>query len=164
MNPTLKAFLFPRITRWFLLRVALVAGAAWLVFGYLLIPCWIQGDSMAPRWKDGGFTFCWTGAFLSRSPQVGDVVAVKLAGRRRMLLKRIVAGEGSVVEFRGGVLRVDGQELLEPYRDGPCDWDREPFSVASGCVYVVGDNRSMSMWKHVFGEVDLRRIQGSPLW
>jgi hypothetical protein len=31
-------------------------------------------------------------------------------------------------------------------------------------VYLIGDNRSMPMEQHQFGQTPLNRIVGSPLW
>jgi hypothetical protein len=36
--------------------------------------------------------------------------------------------------------------------------------VESDSVYVVGDNRSVPMQNHFFGQASLPRILGGPLW
>ena len=81
-----------------------------------------------------------------------------------MLLKRIVAFEGDQVEFRQGKLLVNGLELEEPYVRNPCDWDLSPRIVQKDSIYVIGDNRSMPIENHVFGNAAIRRIIGVPLW
>lgn len=77
-----------------------------------------------------------------------------------MLLKRIVALEGETVEFRKGLLYVNGSVISEPYVQFSSDWDLPPREVAPGHVYVVGDNRGTSMDRHRFGEIDMTRIVG----
>ena len=160
----LRQFLFPSITVGFLVRVVLLALVAYLVFGYLLIPIRIEGSSMEPTYHHGGFNFCWRPTTFFSAPQRHDVVALRFAGPRVMLLKRIVALEGEWVEFRGGRLWVNGQERKEPYVRYPCDWDLSPRRVEQKCVYVVGDNRSMPMEDHHFGQASMKRIVGIPLW
>ena len=81
-----------------------------------------------------------------------------------MLLKRIVALAGETVEFRDGVLYVDGKARSEPYVLYKSSWTLPPREVAPGHVYVVGDNRRMPMEQHKFGQVAVSRIIGRPLW
>ena len=81
-----------------------------------------------------------------------------------MLLKRVVALEGEQVEFRHGKLLVEGKAIDEPYVRYPSDWNLSQRRVEKDCVYVVGDNRSMSVENHYFGQVSVERIMGAPLW
>jgi signal peptidase I len=81
-----------------------------------------------------------------------------------ILLKRVVAVAGESVEFREGRLFVDGRGVDEPYVQGPCDWKLPPRRVEKGQIYVVGDNRSMPIEGHDFGQTSLRRVVGTPLW
>lgn len=160
----LGEFLLPRLNRRFLLRAALVALAAYLFFGWLCLPLWINGGSMEPTYHDGGLTFCWRPRFWFREPRVGDVVAVRMVGIRAMLLKRVVALGGDTVEFRGGILHVNGEPQSEPYVRSGCEWELAPRRVDPGCVYVIGDNRGMPLDLHRFGQVERERIVGGPLW
>jgi signal peptidase I len=160
----LRQFFFPSITPKFILRVVVVALSAYLVFTYVLIPIHIQGSSMEPTYHNGSINFCWTLGILFSKPQRHDVVAVRLAGRRVMLLKRVVALEGERIEFRYGKLLVDGNKIDEPYVRYPCDWNLSPRQVEQSSVYVVGDNRSMPIEDHYFGQSSIKRIVGVPLW
>ena len=81
-----------------------------------------------------------------------------------MLLKRIVALEGELLEFRDGKLFVNGRRIDEPYVHLPCDWILPPRVVERGSVYVVGDNRSMPIESHYLGQTSIQRIVGAPLW
>jgi signal peptidase I len=92
------------------------------------------------------------------------VVLVRFAGGKVMLLKRVVALAGEQVEFRAGKLFVDGKELAEPYVKFPYTWNLPPRQVAKGHVYVVGDNRKMSIAEHDFGQTPITRLRGKPLW
>lgn len=80
-----------------------------------------------------------------------------------MLLKRIVALAGETVEFRKGLLYVNGNLLEEPYVQYRSDWQLPPRTIAPGHLYVVGDNRGTSMARHQFGEVNINRIVGGVL-
>jgi signal peptidase I len=160
----LRQFFFPSFTSRFLLRATLVALGSYLFFGHICTPLRIEGYSMEPTYHNGGINFCWRLRYLFSRPQRGDIVLVRLAGSRVMLLKRVVAVEGEEVSFHNGKLMIDGAEINEPYVQYPCDWELSPRQVASGSVYVVGDNRREPLERHYFGQVSLERIAGGTLW
>ncbi len=148
----------------FLIRVFMVSLFAYFFFGYLCIPFKIQGISMEPTYSNGGVNFCWRLRYLFSEPKRHDVVAVRFAGSKIMLLKRVVAREGEHVEFRDGRLLVDGREIEEPYVRYQGNWNLPSRRVERGCLYVVGDNRSMPIEHHHFGQASMIRIMGGPLW
>jgi len=119
---------------------------------------------MEPTYHHGDVNFCWRLRYLFSEPKRHDVVAVRFAGSKVMLLKRVVALEGEQVEFRDGKLFVDGKEIEEPYVRYPCTWNLSPRQVKKDCIYVVGDNRSMPNENHYFGQASKSRIMGVPLW
>ena len=119
---------------------------------------------MEPTYHDGGINFCWRVPFLFLGPKRYDVVAVRFAGSRVMLLKRVVALEGEQVEFRDGKFFVDGRQARELYVRYPCNWNLPPRRVEKDCVYVIGDNRNMPIENHYFGQTLKKRIVGVPLW
>jgi signal peptidase I len=164
MNKRTRRFLIPSLTPKTLLRMAAIAILAYLLFGHLLIPLRIKGSSMEPTYRNGGINFCWTLGYLFSRPSQHDVVLVRFAGKRVMLLKRVVAVEGESVAFQDGKLFVNGCMVHEPYVRYPCTWNLAPRRVKKGYVYVVGDNRSTSMEDHSFGQTPIERIVGVPLW
>lgn len=157
-------FLFPRIDARYLLRLLTVAALAFLFFRFVCIPLRIRGGSMEPTYRDGGVNLGFLWSYAGREPRRYDVVMVRLAGRRVMYLKRVVAFPGEEVAFVEGRLLVDGEPLEEPYVERPCHWNLEPLRVDEGHVYVVGDNRSMPADNHVFGQIARERVAGRPLW
>ncbi len=91
-------------------------------------------------------------------------MAIRLSGESVMLLKRVVALEGDVVEFRNGDLFVNKERVEEVYIRYPSDWNLPPRTVNEGHFYVVGDNRSVSIDIHRFGQTPADRVIGAPLW
>lgn len=156
-------FFFPSITKRYLVRLVLVAAVSYLFFTYLLIPLNIRGKSMEPNYHDGSFTFCWRLRYAFSTPARFDVVTVRFSGTRLMLLKRVIALEGEIVEFRRGQLYINGAMVDEPHVQYQSDWELAPRTVSLGHVYVIGDNRGASMDLHQFGEVSLNRISGGVL-
>ncbi len=160
----IRDFLFPTFNRKYLIRVLIVALCAYVLFAHICLPFRIRGRSMEPTYRDGGVNFCWRPRYLFSEPERFDVVAVRLAGKRVMLLKRVVALAGETIEIRNGKILVDGKEIREDYVRYPCDWNLTPREVKKNSVYVVGDNRNIAMGRHDFGQTSIHRIIGAPLW
>ena len=69
------------------------------------------------------------------------------------------------MELKGGKVYVNGALLEEPYAAGET-WEqtsgivRYPYTVQDGQIFVMGDNRSVSMDSRKFGAVGERQIKG----
>ena len=161
---TLREFIFPKLTRRFLFRLAVVAAASAAICKFALMPVVIDGESMLPTYSSRGFNFCNRLAYRWSSPKRGDIVILRYGGTRYMLLKRVIAFAGETVEFRDGACLVDGRPLDEPYVRLGCDWTLPPRAVGAGHIYVMGDNRSVPAEAHVGGEIAASRVVGRPLW
>lgn len=156
----LRRFFFPSLDKRYFLRLILLGLTCFLLFGYILIPLRIQGESMEPTYGNGSFAFCWRPQYLFSPIQRFDVVTVRFTGRSVMLLKRVIALSGETVEFRQGNLYVNGNLIQEPYVRHRSDWNLAPRTIAPGHVYVIGDNRGTSMSRHRFGQIKIDRIVG----
>ncbi len=161
---TLQEFIFPKLTKRFLFRLGAVAAALAAFCRVAFMPVVIDGESMLPTYSSHGFNFCNRLAYRWSKPKRGDIVMLRYGGTRYMLLKRVIAFAGETVEFRDGVCLVDGRPLAEPYVRLGCDWTLPPRAIGPGHIYVMGDNRSVSVEEHVGGEIAAARIVGRPLW
>ena len=159
----LSEFMLPKLTRRFFLRLAILAAASYLFFGFLCVPAYIKGESMEPTYSRRGVDFCWRPAYWFSIPKRGDIVVIRYTGRK-LYLKRVIGLPGDTIEFKNGDLLLNGKKLDEPYQKNACDWGLPSRTVPEEKIYVLGDNRSMPMENHVFGAVKLKRLYGAPLW
>lgn len=159
-----KNFFFPKMSKGLFIRIALFAIVTFLIFYFLIIPIKLRGKSMEPTLKDGSLHFITPVVYFFRAPSRGDIVAIKMAGRRVLLLKRIVALEGEEVSFKRGSLYINGVQFKEDYVKVECDWEYEGKIIEKGKVFVVGDNRGVPIESHDFGEVSKKRILGKLIW
>ncbi len=164
MSSKLKQFCLPEITGKYIVRLMFVGVLAYVLFDFVLLPFRIQGHSMDPTYKNGEFNFCFRQRYTFSKPGRYEVVCVKLAGETIVLLKRIVALEGEVVEIRKGKFFVNEKKIEEAYVRYPSDWNLSPRIVKKNNVYVVGDNRNVPINVHKFGQTSVKRIIGIPLW
>lgn len=103
----------------------------------------INGNSMGPSLKDGEIVF------LRQTKEVGkgDVVGFYYGGQ--ILLKRVIGSAGDEIEIdREGNVFVNSIKIDEPYVEkhtpGKCD-QSFPYRVPEGTVFVLGDNRAVSV-------------------
>lgn len=131
------------------LGIAFAAAAGfgwyWYTDGYVTAPFlrWsryeMSGSSMEPTMADGESFYCEP---LSRQ-EVTDlrpatIVVVDIDGR--LIVKRLVAQSGDVVEGRGGQLLLNGDPLLTDVTDVNELGDFGPVEVPADQVFVLGDN------------------------
>jgi signal peptidase I len=119
----------------------------------------VPTGSMRPTILEGDRILGSKFHYRFREPECGDVVVFRTPERVRALqredasrlVKRVVAVGGDVVEVRGGVVRVNGQPLEEPYVLAKPDYVLPPVRVPTDHVFVLGDNRNDSLDGHVWG-------------
>ena len=109
------------------------------------------------------------------APSVGDVVTFDSPLEPgTVLIKRVVASEGQVIDLRGGVLYVDGVAQDEPYTEGKPTESlsslqgsaqiQYPYTVPDGCVFCMGDNRTNSLDSRYFGPVSVNAVSSKGLF
>ncbi|MDZ4198254.1 MAG: signal peptidase I [Kiritimatiellia bacterium] len=133
------------------------------LFGGILRPVRVNGLSMEPTVRHGTLRFVLLPSYTFSHPKRGDVVVIRMGGRRVMYLKRILATAGDRIAFESGELRINGEPSPEPYVVHAGEWTMPELRVPEGEVFVAGDNRSEPMEQHAAGRVRLNRIAGE-MW
>ena len=103
----------------------------------------------------------------------GDIVVASMDRFKNgeAIVKRVVATEGQTVDidFRAGIVYVDGVALEEDYIYSPTHMSEGvefPLVVREGCVFLMGDNRGDSRDSRApeIGQVDEREILGQAVF
>ncbi len=132
-----------------------------LIFNVLNTVVKVDGDSMFPTLHNGDRVLVSRGYDVA---QRGDIIsfAALIDGRRDTLIKRVVALGGDTVEVIGDTVVVNGIKDAETYPvlKGSGLFRIAPFRVPAGTVYVMGDNRPVSLDSRFFGPVYLSDIRG----
>jgi len=160
----LRHFLSFKVRGRVLLLAVLAGLIVYMLLDRVLIPYRVVGISMEPSYSDGEMVLCWRGAYMFAAPDRGDVVFIRFGGSKLMLLKRVAGKPGDVIAFRKGVLWRNGRPVKESYVELPSHWNAAPQEVFPGNIFVVGDNRSMDVGNHFFGQVAADLVAGGPLW
>ena len=126
------------------------------------------------------FSTLWDGDYLllvsnlfSGEPKQGDIVVISKQAYEngKPIVKRVIATEGQTVDidFESGIVYVDGAALEEPYLNQKTYHDEGtvfPLTVADNCIFVLGDNRAVSLDSRSpqIGQIDRREVLGKALF
>lgn len=161
---TLRSILIGSSPSRTLVRTAVIASVLFFIGRFVLLPARVQGISMEPSYRDGSLALINCLAYTFGDPERRDIVAIRLSGRRVMFLKRVLGIPGDVVEFRNGILYINGAQQEEQYVRRGSRWNVRPHRVGAKELFVAGDNRSMPPDEHLMGIVDRERIIGRLLF
>ncbi len=136
-----------------------------LIFVFVAKVVTVDGGSMNPTLLHGDKLLVTNHV---KAYEQGDIVVFVAPNfMDEPLIKRVIATEGQLVEinFKKGIVKVDGVELDEPYIAEPTEDEQDysgPIEVPEGCVFVMGDNRNHSTDSrtNAIGCVDTRYILG----
>lgn len=122
------------------------------------------GDGMTPTLKSGQMLVIDKVGSVSE----GDIIAFYY--NNKVLVRRVVSTGGKQVEIdSAGTVSVNGKTLEEPYLEsttlGQCNLNF-PYSVPTGHLFVLGDNRSTAMDSRLseIGTVPEDRVIGKVLF
>lgn len=126
-----------------LVTLFVVVAGALLVNRLVMFTTLVRSDSMRPTLESGDLLLT---ARVHRPERLrrGDIVVFRSRERAARLVKRLIGLPGERIEFGpGGVVRVNGEPLSEPYAP-PSGTYRGAFEVPPGRFLVLGDHREAS--------------------
>jgi signal peptidase I len=132
----------------------------------------VSGSSMFSTLVDGDYLLLINRPLCGELEQ-GDIVVASMERFKdgEPIVKRVVATEGQTVDidFRAGIVYVDGVALEEEYTYTPTHLSEGmefPLVVEEGCLFLMGDNRGDSRDSRApeIGLVDEREILGRAIF
>lgn len=154
----------PDLTR--IRRVATPIVLVALVVGVLFAvqPVRVHADSMQPTLHSGDEVLVDRLSLVLRAPHRGEVVVAN-SPEGGLIVKRVAAVGGDTVGIEDGVLVVNGKPKQESYvNQASIDGVYfGPVTVASGDVFLLGDNRGNSEDSRDFGAVAEDEVVGRVL-
>lgn len=123
--------------------LAVAAAITALLATRLFVLLQINGSSMMPTLAEGEVVILRQ----TKNIELGDIVGFYYGGK--ILLKRAIGSAGDYIDIdEKGNVYVNNKMIDEPYltekRLGKCELDF-PYQVPEGMIFVLGDNRAVSM-------------------
>lgn len=152
-------------TLWNVTAVLLVAAAVTaLLATRLFVLIRINGNSMEPGMSDRDIIVL----HQTKKIQPGEAIGFYYGGR--ILIKRVIGSAGDQINIdKDGNVSVNGELLKESYvaekNQGKCELEF-PFEVPEGTVFVLGDNRAVSIDSRIrsIGCVEREQIVGKAVF
>ncbi len=123
----------------------------------------ISQSSMEPTLYSDNYVFMERVTYWFSKPAFGDVVICDFPGSTAAYVKRVIGVEGDTLEVKDGVLYINGKPD-KTYFDGYINTPMPKTTVPEGCVFVMGDNRNVSVDSRTVGPIKLSMIHGKALF
>lgn len=150
-----------------LIMIAFIFAFSWLLREFVLQSYQISSGSMEKTLMTWDMVFAEKISPKMGKPKAGTIVTFDdplISGR--VLIKRVIATEGQVIDIKNNKLYIDGEEQDENYvNDLPTTKLSSskinfPYTVPEHCVWVMGDNRTNSQDSRYFGAISEDSIIG----
>lgn len=135
----------------------------------LVKPIIVQKTSMEPTLYENDYLMISKQAYtLFGEPKRGDIVVFPHdeGDITELYIKRVIGLPGEKVTITGGLVYINGEPIEEDYtKDGVTLGEVRDYIVPAGKVYVLGDNREVSVdsRSEEVGCVDIDEITGKAL-
>ncbi len=134
----------------------------------MIKPTLVREYSMYPTIVPYSYIIVNKVPYMFGEPARGEIIVFRTDidtdhGEGRRLIKRVIGIAGDVIEIRDGTVYRNGQGLAEDYiNEGITPGEMEPFIVSPGHLFVMGDNRPVSLDSRdaAVGEVPLEDVLG----
>ena len=123
------------------LQICIAPAVIFVLFTFVFSLSAVSGPSMLPTYDDN--TVIIGARWMA--PKHGDTVLVDSQALNQNIVKRVVGLPGDTVEIVNGVVYLNGKDVVEPYVEYVGGPDIEKTYVPKGMVFVLGDNRVVSL-------------------
>lgn len=143
-----------------LAETLILALALFLILNTITARVKVFNVSMQPTLKQGYLLLVNKLAYKFGEPHHGDVVVFHYNGvQDDDYIKRVVGLPGDEIDIRGGVVRVNGSAITEPYIADVPNYSGE-WTVPENELFVLGDNRNNSSDSHQWGTIKMEWVVG----
>ncbi len=136
-----------------------------LIRTFIATPVIVNGSSMYPTLKDNELLILKK---YDHTYKRYDVVVLDY--KKEKLIKRVIGLPGEIVEYRDGVLYIDGKKTDDSFASFTSDFKSTELmkgTIPEGYYLVMGDNRNNSIDSRTIGlisEDDINGVTNFSLW
>ncbi len=148
------------ILEWALAVIVPVA-AVLLLHEYIFTFVTVQETSMLETLHDGQWMAVSRLHYRLVEPDRGDIVTCYFPNEgSKLFVKRVIGLPGDTISIEEGKVSINGEPLEEPYVVHPSEETVAPFTLAEDELFVMGDNRAVSMDSRMVGPIKRDDLMG----
>jgi signal peptidase I len=150
-------------TRGWIISMAIAITVALMLRLFVFEFVSISQSSMEPTLYSQNYVFMERVTYWFQTPSYGDVVICAYPNSSATYVKRVIGVEGDTLEIKDGILYING-EADKTYFSDYMNGTLPKTVVPEGCVYVMGDNRNVSVDSRSVGPLQADMIMGKALF
>lgn len=151
-----------------LLKELVVAALIAFLIMQFIKPTIVKESSMQPTLFENNYIFLSKQSYKFADPKRGDIIVFHTnlttqKGEEKLLIKRIIGLPGDEISIMDGNVFINGEKQEEDYiLEGFTSGYLEDFVVPEGEIFVMGDNRGVSLDSRAeeIGTIDIDKIVG----
>lgn len=135
---------------------------------YVISAADVDGSSMLPTLNDKDKIFVEKLSLFSNHYSKGEIVIFDSKNEKNdIYVKRVIAVAGDTIEIKDGHVYLNGSKLSEPYlksntatTGGSFLGENQKITINKGFIFVLGDNRAISLDSRYIGPINVKDIKG----
>lgn len=152
----------------YIITIAIAVVVALVFRTYVFARNNVDGQSMMSTLKNADVVFTERISIYANSIKRGEIITFDSKNEKNdIFIKRVIALAGDEIEVKAGKVYLNGNELKEDYLD-PNTFTKsatflkegEKYKVPEGSVFVLGDNRPVSLDSRYLGPIKITDIKG----
>jgi len=151
----------------FLKELIVAALIAFLILQFVK-PTIVKESSMQPTLYENNYIFLSKQSYHIGEPKRGDIIVfhtnlTNQEGEEKLLIKRVIGLPGDKISVLQGEVFINDKKQVEPYTlEGFTSGYLEDFIVPEGQLFVMGDNRAVSLDSRApeIGCVEIDKVVG----